>query len=76
VQLAVHDRGTGIPESSLHKILEPFYTTKPAGDGTGLGLSISHGIIKDHQGEIVIDSREGQYTTVTLILPAAVEETP
>jgi len=74
VQLSVRDQGSGIPQSSLHKILEPFYTTKPTGEGTGLGLSISHGIIKDHHGEIFIDSREGLYTTVTLILPAAPEE--
>ena len=74
VQLTFHDQGTGIPQSALHKVLDPFYTTKPTGEGTGLGLSISHGIIKDHQGDIVIDSKEGHYTTVTLILPAAIEE--
>lgn len=75
VHLSVRDQGTGIPESSLHKILDPFYTTKPSGEGTGLGLSISHGIIKDHHGEIVIDSKEGHYTMVTFALPAASEET-
>ena len=74
VQMAFHDQGVGIPQSALHKVLDPFYTTKPTGEGTGLGLSISHGIIKDHQGDIVIDSKEGQYTTVTLILPVAIEE--
>ncbi|MGE4544748.1 MAG: PAS domain S-box protein [Pedobacter sp.] len=74
VQLAFHDQGIGIPQGSLHKVLDPFYTTKPSGEGTGLGLSISHGIIKDHQGDIVIDSKEGHYTTVTLILPVAIEE--
>jgi len=74
VQLAFHDQGTGIPQSALHKVLDPFYTTKPTGEGTGLGLSISHGIIKDHQGEIVIDSKEDHYTTVTIILPVATED--
>lgn len=74
VQLAFHDQGTGIPQSALNKVLDPFYTTKPTGEGTGLGLSISHGIMKDHQGDIVIDSKEGHYTTVTLILPVAIEE--
>ncbi|HDO35809.1 MAG TPA: PAS domain-containing sensor histidine kinase, partial [Nitrospirae bacterium] len=43
--------------------------TKPAGIGTGLGLSISHGIIKDHGGEILIDSELGVYTKITIILP-------
>jgi PAS domain S-box-containing protein len=74
VQLAFHDQGTGIPQSALHKVLDPFYTTKPTGEGTGLGLSISHGIIKDHQGEIVIDSKEDHYTTVSIILPVATED--
>jgi PAS domain S-box-containing protein len=74
VQMTFHDRGVGIPESVIHKVLDPFYTTKPTGEGTGLGLSISHGIMKDHRGDIVIDSKEGSYTKVTLILPIAPEE--
>lgn len=74
LKLTVCDQGPGIPQKALHKVLEPFYTTKPTGEGTGLGLSISHGIIKDHQGEMIIGSKEGQYTSVTLVLPAAPEE--
>ncbi|GBE01774.1 blue-light-activated protein [bacterium BMS3Bbin06] len=63
------DRGTGIPDDIKNRIPEPFVTTKPAGIGTGLGLSISHGIIKDHGGEILIDSELGVYTKITIILP-------
>ncbi|MDY0261507.1 MAG: PAS domain S-box protein [Syntrophotalea acetylenica] len=74
VRIDFHDRGIGIPEGVRHKVLDPFFTSKPAGEGTGLGLSISHGIVKDHQGEILIDSREGHFTTVTLIFPTAPEE--
>jgi signal transduction histidine kinase len=50
---------------------EAFYTTKP--NGSGLGLTIASQIVRDHRGEIRIDSREGQGTTVVLLLPAATE---
>jgi signal transduction histidine kinase len=56
VTLDVADSGTGIDEVSLKKIFDPFYTTKSVGKGTGLGLSVSFGIVKDHMGEIRVDS--------------------
>jgi PAS domain S-box-containing protein len=56
VRLHVADSGTGIDEVSLKKIFDPFYTTKPVDKGTGLGLSVSFGIVKDHMGEIRVDS--------------------
>ncbi len=65
--LSVKDNGPGIPDEVLKHILEPFYTTKK--DGTGLGLSVSYGIIKEHKGEIHIDSKKGEGTTVTIELP-------
>ncbi|MGE5839650.1 MAG: ATP-binding protein, partial [Deltaproteobacteria bacterium] len=49
-----------------------FFTTKPKGVGTGLGLSISHGIIGDHGGNLTIESVEGEYTKVQIVLPAGV----
>jgi PAS domain S-box-containing protein len=69
VRLTFHDRGTGIPSSNLDKIVNPFFSTKPANVGTGLGLSISHGIINDHGGKLTIDSIETEYTKIIIELP-------
>jgi two-component system NtrC family sensor kinase len=71
VALSVTDTGSGIPPEILPRIFEPFFTTKPAGQGTGLGLAICRDIIKEHGGEIRVDSRPGQGTTVTVWLPEA-----
>ena len=50
--------------------MQPFFTTKPTGEGTGLGLSLSYDIVvKGHGGNIAIDSKEGDGTTFTIILP-------
>jgi PAS domain S-box-containing protein len=65
------DHGVGIQKELLEKILNPFFTTKPAGTGTGLGLSISHGIIKRHKGSVEIESEPGEYTRVMIVLPTA-----
>lgn len=68
--IKVRDNGTGIPESIRNKILQPFFTTKPAGEGTGLGLSLSYDMIaKAHGGKMDIDSVEGEYTEFTVHLP-------
>jgi signal transduction histidine kinase len=72
VRLIFRDHGIGIPEDILHKIMDPFFSTKPNGVGTGLGLSISHGIVRDHDGRIGINSVEGEYTRVTVDLPVHV----
>jgi PAS domain S-box-containing protein len=63
------DAGTGIPAQIIDKVINPFFTTKPAGQGTGLGLAISHGIITDHDGKLIIESVEGEYTRVTTRFP-------
>lgn len=70
VKITFHDHGIGIPAHSKDKIMEPFFTTKPRGVGTGLGLSISHTIIKDHGGKLIVDSVEGEFTRISVILPA------
>jgi C4-dicarboxylate-specific signal transduction histidine kinase len=65
-----NDHGSGIPPDILEKIMNPFFSTKPVGKGTGLGLSISHGIISDHGGRLTINSIEGEFTKVEILLPA------
>jgi len=68
IRIAVEDTGCGIPSDLLPTIFDPFVTTKGAG-GTGLGLSISYGIIREHEGEIRVDSVVGAGTTFTIELP-------
>jgi signal transduction histidine kinase len=59
VQVIVKDNGNGIPQKVLEKIFQPFFTTKPTGEGTGLGLSLSYDIIKAHNGELKVETKEG-----------------
>ena len=65
----ISDTGRGIEKEVLGKIFDPFFTTKTDGRGTGLGLSISHGIIEQHKGHILAESRPGEGTTFTVCLP-------
>jgi two-component system sensor histidine kinase PhcS len=67
----VRDNGIGVKAANLPRLCEPFFTTKEVGQGTGLGLSISHTIVKNHAGNLVITSEEGQWTEVTFDLPLA-----
>jgi signal transduction histidine kinase len=68
--LIIRDNGTGISDEIKDKIMQPFFTTKPAGEGTGLGLSMSYEIIvKEHGGNIDVVSKENEYTEFTLTLP-------
>lgn len=65
----VEDNGKGIPESLKEKIFDPFFSTKGENTNSGLGLSISYGIVKEHGGDILVDSREGSGATLTIRLP-------
>jgi two-component system, cell cycle sensor histidine kinase and response regulator CckA len=69
VRLQVRDTGQGIPEESLPRIFEPFYTTKPTGEGTGLGLSVIHGVIQSMGGAITAESKRGEGSIFTVYLP-------
>jgi PAS domain S-box-containing protein len=70
VRLSVSDTGYGIDAAALSRIFEPFYTTKDVGQGTGLGLSIVHGIAKQHDGWVEVESTIGVGTTFRVLLPA------
>ena len=74
VNVTVVDTGSGIPPEIQEKIFDPFFTTKPTGQGTGLGLSVSYGIIKDHRGEIFVQSIPGKGSTFTITLPVTSDE--
>jgi signal transduction histidine kinase len=69
VAIAIEDTGTGIPSEIMGMIFQPFFTTKDAVKGTGLGLSVCHGIVQNHQGEIRVESKEGEGSTFIVILP-------
>ncbi len=68
-EFCVHDNGPGIPEEIRERIFEPFMTTKKTGEGTGLGLSLTTDILTRHGGSIHVDSEEGVFTEMTVVLP-------
>ncbi len=74
VQIILEDTGPGIAAEIIEKIFDPFFTTKPPGKGTGLGLSVSYGIIREHNGDITVESLPGQPTRFVLELPVVGDE--
>jgi signal transduction histidine kinase/ActR/RegA family two-component response regulator len=67
--LEVRDTGIGMEKALIDKAFEPFFTTKPVGEGTGMGLSVVYGIMRDHGGDIVVESSPGKGTSMKLYFP-------
>ncbi|EKD27567.1 MAG: multi-sensor hybrid histidine kinase [uncultured bacterium] len=74
ISITIKDTGIGIPDTIINKIFDPFYTTKKIGEGSGLGLSVALGIALNHNGDILIESKVGQGTTVKIYLPLLIQE--
>jgi PAS domain S-box-containing protein len=76
VCVLIEDSGCGMEPEVLERIFDPFFTTKGPGEGTGLGLSVVHGIVKAHEGAILVESRVGLGTAFRIYLPALLESQP
>ena len=74
VKISVADTGTGMPQDVIDRAFDPFFTTKPIGQGTGLGLSMVYGFARQSGGFALIESRLGEGTSVSLLLPRASAE--
>ncbi len=74
--VTVEDNGQGIDREVLANIFDPFFTTKSRSGGTGLGLSVSYGIVRDHGGDILVESKPGRWTRFTVLLPLAQGDGP
>ncbi|MBL8923286.1 MAG: hypothetical protein JNJ54_30825 [Myxococcaceae bacterium] len=72
VVVEVKDSGCGIPDAALPHIFEPFFTTKPPGKGTGLGLAVCAEIVREHRGQIEVQSTQGEGTVFRVVLPRPV----
>lgn len=69
LSITIEDQGSGISDTIKKKIFEPFFTTKPINDGCGLGLSVVHGIVKNHNGEILVRDNKPTGTIFLIKLP-------
>jgi signal transduction histidine kinase len=70
VMIAIRDNGIGMSDEVKQRLYENFFTTKPVGEGTGLGMGIIRDIVVNkHDGEILLDTQEGEYTSFTINIP-------
>jgi len=69
IKLSIMDNGKGMSQSIQNKVFEPYFTTKKNGKGTGLGLAVAYGIIKEHNGDIKVDSEQGKGSTFSVYMP-------
>jgi PAS domain S-box-containing protein len=74
LRIEVEDEGCGMDAETVERVFEPFFTTKPM--GRGMGLAATQGIVRSHQGQIVVDSEPGGGTTITVWLPVVAESVP
>jgi signal transduction histidine kinase len=71
VELYVADDGSGIPVEVLPKIFDPFFTTKEVGKGSGMGLAMVMGILREHDGHVLVETQAGAGTTFHLFFQPA-----
>jgi signal transduction histidine kinase len=69
LQVKVWDNGGGIEDSLRQRIFDPFFTTREVGKGAGLGLSICHTIVRNHGGQLQVESQLGEWTEFRFDLP-------
>lgn len=74
IRVAIRDTGCGVAQPILDRIWEPFFTTKEVGQGVGLGLALTYNIVKRHGGEINLESRVGEGSQFSVLLPVWREE--
>jgi len=76
IQLKLADSGTGIDQSIIGSIFNPYFTTKKIGEGTGMGLAMVHGIVESYNGKITVESQPGKGSTFTIFLPVTTHQLP
>jgi PAS domain S-box-containing protein len=69
LKLSIKDTGCGMSPDAMHRIFDPYFTTKEVGKGTGLGLAVVHGIVKRHAGEILVKSEVGTGSVFDVLIP-------
>jgi PAS domain S-box-containing protein len=71
IRVTVEDHGPGLAPEVRDRMFDPFFTTKPRDKGTGLGLSISHGIVREHGGELTVETAPGHFTRMHMDVPVS-----